>query len=219
MAPTTAAQITAALTAAGAPLSLPALADELDLATNPVRMALRRLTLAGTVVRIDTEGDLTRWAMPAAEVAEAEEAEEAEVPAHALRWEENRRELAEVRATEAAAAEAPAAPALADACHCGADEVGHVHPRQITAAPKARKGKGAAVATSGRRAEAWAKATEALRAAGAAGMAVPEVWEVLQAQGMSHQAAYTLVNEHKGELVVVAEARAVRERRVALAAK
>ena len=113
---------------------------------------------------------------------------------------------------------APAADAPAPACHCGDDEVGHVHPRAITAGEKRPV---RAPAAAGNRAGKSAAARAAALAALAAGpLPVEKVWEAMQVTaGMAHQGAYTLLNTLITEGVVTATTeRKVRDRTVSLPA-
>jgi len=166
------------------------------------------------------------WAAEAALDAEADELDAAaaeaaeEVPAEYVA--EGDAEEAAVVAQVAAAEAQAMGPALAPTCHCGGDDNGHVHPAKVEAAapeaaPRARRTR----TSGGSKDGAWEKAAAALGEAGPEGLPVPELWKVLQEAGLALSGAYALVNAKRadGTLTTAAEARVLKDRRYALAAR
>ena len=166
------------------------------------------------------------WAAEAALDAEADELDAAaaeaaeEVPAEYVA--EGDAEEAAVVAQVAAAEAQAMGPAVAPTCHCGGDDNGHVHPAKVEAAapeaaPRARRTR----TSGGSKDGAWEKAAAALGEAGPEGLPVPELWKVLQEAGLALSGAYALVNAKRadGTLTTAAEARVLKDRRYALAAR
>lgn len=186
-----------------APVHADVNAEGIDADTAPVRAALSKSDVDTALAVIEKE--LVDNADAIAAIMDAPVS--AATPAGTNSWDADR---PGVRAEDDVPTPAPAA----DACKCGDDTVGHVHP-----AP--RKAVRAAVdaAKKGKIDRARAAALAALTAAGADGMPVPAVWAVMQEAGpLAEVGAYHAVNAltKEGAVIVTAE-RAVRERTARIA--